>query len=76
MAEVTTEPINIPQASEGKVFDVGSLMEVLHEITDPRAARGVRYSLVTMLVLLILAKLAGQDGMKGMSECDCGVSTS
>ena len=50
------------------LFDVGSLMAVLHQIHDPRAARGVRYSLATLLILLILAKLAGEDGMKGMSE--------
>ena len=68
MAELTTESLVIPQASEGKLFDVGSLVGVLHQIKDPRAARGVRYSLVTMLVLLILAKLSGQDGMKGISE--------
>jgi predicted transposase YbfD/YdcC len=52
----------------GKLFDVSSLMTVLHQIRDPRAARGVRYSLATLLVLLILAKLAGEDSMKGMSE--------
>jgi predicted transposase YbfD/YdcC len=68
MLEITTETQLVPQPEEGRLFDVGSLMGVLHQIQDPRAARGVRYSLVTMLVLLILAKLAGQDGMKGISE--------
>ena len=68
MLELTTEAHIVPQLEEGKLFDVGSLMSVLHQIQDPRAARGVRYSLVTMLVLLILAKLAGEDGMKGISE--------
>ena len=68
MPENTTENVFIPQTYHGKLFDVGSLMAVLHQIHDPRAARGVRYSLATLLVLLILAKLAGEDGMKGMSE--------
>ena len=68
MTELTTKNTLVPQKNEGMLLDVGSLMDVLHQIPDPRAARGVRYSLVTLLVLLILAKLAGQDGMKGMSE--------
>lgn len=68
MLELTTEKILVPQLNEGRVFDVGSLMRALHQIPDPREARGVRYSLVTLLVLLILAKLGGEDGMKGMSE--------
>jgi predicted transposase YbfD/YdcC len=50
------------------VFDVGSLMAHLHRLTDPRAARGIRYSLVHLLTLLILAKLGGEDDMKGMTE--------
>lgn len=50
------------------MFDMGSLMRVLHQIQDPRAKRGVRYSLATLLSLLILAKLGGEDSLKGMSE--------
>lgn len=68
MLEVTTETTVAPQTSEVMLFDVGSLMEVLHHVQDPRTARGVRYSLVSLLVLLILAKLSSQDEMKGMSE--------
>jgi hypothetical protein len=68
MPENTTETMFIPQTDNDKLFDVGSLMAVLHQIHDPRAARGVRYSPATLLVLLILAKLAGEDSMKGMSE--------
>jgi len=68
MTELTTESILAPESKEGILFDVGSLMAVLHQIQDPRAPRGVRYSLVTLLMLLILAKLGGEDGMKGMSE--------
>lgn len=54
-------------ASE-KLFDVSSLMSYLEQITDPRKARGIRYSLVTVLTLLILAKLGGEDSLKGMTE--------
>jgi len=68
MTEVTTESILAPQNSDGILFDVDSLMTAFYQIQDPRSARGVRYSLVTILVLLVLAKLGGEDGMKGMSE--------
>lgn len=50
------------------VFDVGSLMSHLETLIDPRKARGIRYSLVHLLAFLVLAKLGGEDGMKGISE--------
>jgi len=50
------------------VFNVGSLMAHLQCLTDPRDPRGVRYALIDLLTLLILAKLGGEDGMKGMAE--------
>lgn len=68
MLKCTTETTPVPPTSTGKLFDVSSLMAVLHQIHDPRQARGVRYSLANLLVLLILAKLAGEDEMKGISE--------
>ena len=50
------------------VFDVGSLMAHLGTLIDPRKARGIRYSFVHLLAFLVLAKLGGEDGMKGISE--------
>jgi predicted transposase YbfD/YdcC len=52
----------------GMVFAVNSLMAYLHQVTDPRKARGKRYALPQLLTLLILAKLGGEDSMKGMAE--------
>jgi len=37
-------------------------------LTDPRNAKGKRYQLNNLLTLLILAKLGGEDQMKGMAE--------
>lgn len=68
MSELITETMLETLQAQEMVFDVGSLMSYLHQVTDLRHARGMRYSLVTILVLLILAKLGGEDGMKGMSE--------
>lgn len=54
--------------SEEMVFSVDSLMAALHQITDPRKARGIRYGLVELLTLLILAKMGGEDSLKGIAE--------
>jgi predicted transposase YbfD/YdcC len=49
-------------------FPIGSLRAGLHKLKDPRKAQGIRYRLVDLLTLLILAKLGGEDEMKGMAE--------
>ena len=45
-----------------------SLYEVCQPVTDGRAARGKRYELAGLLVLLVLAKLAGMQSLKGASD--------
>jgi predicted transposase YbfD/YdcC len=45
----------------GIVHDLGSLYNRFHQISDPRKAKGKRYSLVTLLVIIFLAKLCGKD---------------
>jgi predicted transposase YbfD/YdcC len=59
--DVNTDP-------SGFVVDVGSLFERLATLTDRRCARGKRYALVTVLVFIVLAKLAGEDRLFGISE--------
>ena len=53
---------------EGFVFDVGDLMEKLQQMVDPRKARGKRYALPFLMVVILLAKLAGEDTPKGIAE--------
>jgi predicted transposase YbfD/YdcC len=55
-------------ATEGIVFDVGALTQYLKGVTDVRKARGQRYSLEFLLVLIIMAKLAGENKPKGIAE--------
>jgi hypothetical protein len=43
-------------------------LELPWQITDERQARGQRYSLEFLLVLIILAKLAGENKPKGIAE--------
>ena len=53
---------------EGFVLDIGSLYDYLSRLKDYRDARGVRYKLVDILVFIVLAKLAGEDRLSGISE--------
>lgn len=52
----------------GVVYEAGSLMAYFEELPDPRKARGKRYSLVTLLVLVFLAKLSGADTPYAIAE--------
>ncbi len=45
----------------GIVHDRGSLYGRFHHISDPRGAKGKQYSLVRLLVIIFVAKLAGKD---------------
>jgi len=45
----------------GVIYDATSLYACFHRISDPRKARGKRYHLTTLMVLIFLAKLCGQD---------------
>ena len=42
--------------------------EALLALHDQRDARGVRYALVTVLVFMVLAKLAGEDWLRGIAQ--------
>lgn len=49
------------ESETGIVYTLGSLYDHFQHIQDPRKAKGKRYSLVTLLVLIFLAKLCGKD---------------
>ena len=67
MEYIPVEP-EVNDIGEGFVLDIGSLYDYLSRIKDYRDARGVRYKLVDILVLIVLAKLAGEDRLSGTSE--------
>jgi predicted transposase YbfD/YdcC len=50
------------------VFDVGSLYAYLQELKDSRKARGIRYPLVAILVMMVMAKLCGEDTPSGIAD--------
>ena len=45
----------------GIIHDQGSLYGRFHHLSDKRGAKGKRYSLVMLLSVIFLAKLAGKD---------------
>ena len=53
---------------QGFMVDVGSLYDFLSRLEDRRDARGIRYKLAHILVFVVLAKLAGEDRLTGISE--------
>lgn len=54
--------------TEGFCFEVDSLYSALCELHDGRDARGLRYALVTVMVFIVLAKLAGEDHLRGIAQ--------
>ena len=55
-------------SSEGFLVDKDSLFGVLAELQDRRDVRGLRYALVTVLVFIVLVKLAGEDHLRGIAQ--------
>lgn len=47
--------------TDGQIFSIGSLLSYLKQIKDTRKQRGIRYSLITVLTVMVLAKLCGED---------------
>lgn len=60
--------IQVPLSDDGYVFDIGSLLALFYTLIDKRKARGKRYELALVLVLAVLAKLAGEDTPTGIAE--------
>jgi predicted transposase YbfD/YdcC len=52
----------------GILYDLGSVYEGLSKITDKRKARGKIYRLETVLMIIVLAKLSGEDQPTGIAE--------
>ncbi|MBN1452066.1 MAG: transposase family protein [Anaerolineales bacterium] len=55
-------------SAEGVIFDKGSVYDRLHKLTDLRKAQGKRYSLVSVLMITVLAKLCGADTPTEIAE--------
>ncbi len=61
----------VPESKEGQnqlPKGMQSLYEVCQEVVDGRKARGKRYDVAGLLVVLVLAKLAGMQSLLGASD--------
>jgi predicted transposase YbfD/YdcC len=52
----------------GILYDLGSVYEGLSKIADKRKARGKLYRLEMILMIIVLAKLSGEDKPSGIAE--------
>lgn len=66
--QYTPTAAQLVRPSDPFFFDVGSLYEYLEQLTDRRDPRGLRYPLSVALVLIILAKLAGEQEPRGIAQ--------
>jgi predicted transposase YbfD/YdcC len=57
---------SLPQ--QALVFDLEALYACLQSIPDHRDRRGLQYPLASLLMIGVLAKLAGQDSSRGMAH--------
>ena len=66
--ECSTPTFDVNLNPCGFVVDLDSLYAHLARLHDRRHARGLRYALVTVLGFIVLAKLAGEDRVFGISQ--------
>jgi predicted transposase YbfD/YdcC len=64
----STEGVEQDYGATGVLYDVGSVYERLSKLTDIRKAKGKLYRLETVLMLVLLAKLSGEDTPLGIAE--------
>ena len=52
----------------GVVFDVGSLYAHFQTLEDSRKPKGLRYQLNTIMVMIVMAKISGEDTPSGIAD--------
>jgi predicted transposase YbfD/YdcC len=55
-------------SENGIEFDLGSVYARLGKLTDVRKAKGKRYSLTTILMIILMAKLCGENTPLGIAD--------
>jgi predicted transposase YbfD/YdcC len=66
--QYSTAKIEREISANGIEFDQGSVYDRLCKLTDLRGVNGKRYRLETVLLIVILAKLCGEDTPLGIAE--------
>lgn len=68
MSKYSTAKLDALAACDGYVFELDSVLEMLMQLDDARKARGKVYALATVLLMMLLAKLSGEDSLRGMAQ--------
>jgi predicted transposase YbfD/YdcC len=66
--EYSTDKANEKENENGLRYDIESLYAFFQRVFDARRRRGVRYSLATLLVIIFLAKMSGEDRPEGIAD--------
>ena len=53
---------------DGVEYDRGSVYERFGQLTDIRKAKGKRYSLTTVLTIIVMAKMCGEDTPSAIAD--------
>ena len=64
----TVSELEFARPKEGFVIDVNSLYAAFETLSDQRKRGGIRYKLALILVLIVLAKLSGEDHPYGIAQ--------
>lgn len=56
------------EENKGRLLNIGELYAFLERVNDRRQAKGKRYTIGILLIVVILAKLCGEDTPYGMAE--------
>ena len=70
--DYTNLTVNQDVNENGLVFDLGSLFDYLTKVRDPRKNKGKQYPLPILLILMLLAKLGGEDKPSGITDWVAG----
>jgi hypothetical protein len=66
--DFSTGRIEQEYGATGILYEAGSVYERLSKLTDSRKARGKLYRLETVLMIILLAKLCGQDSPSAIAD--------
>lgn len=66
--DFSTGKIKQDDGATGVLYEVGSVYEGLSKLTDIRKARGKLYRLETVLMIILLARLCGQDSPSAIAD--------
>src|SRR5260370_24890392 len=65
---ITTLSTILPLPNQALLFDLDALYEVLRQVKDRRKRRGRQYPLAEILLIGVLAKLAGQSSSRAIAH--------